>query len=67
MVVAAWASVLVAGWMDMGVGARVPLQMARPFQRRPVARRQSLPLNQPNRWVRSLAASCGTTDVTRKS
>jgi hypothetical protein len=31
--------------MDMDVGARVSLQMAQPFQRRPVVRRQSLPLN----------------------
>jgi hypothetical protein len=35
--------------MDMSVGARVPLQMAQPFQRRPVVRRQSLPLNQSSR------------------
>ncbi|MGI5290624.1 hypothetical protein ACQEVF_45890 [Nonomuraea polychroma] len=53
--------------MDMSVGARVVLQMAQPFQRRPVNRRQSLPLNQSSRWVRSLAASCSATDVTCKS
>ncbi|MER6176487.1 hypothetical protein [Streptosporangium sp. NPDC001681] len=35
--------------MDMSVGAHVPLQMAQPFQRRSVVRRQSLPLNQSSR------------------
>ncbi|GGQ32081.1 hypothetical protein [Streptosporangium pseudovulgare] len=53
--------------MDMSVGVRVPPQMARPFRRRPVVRRQSLPLNRSSRQARSLAASHGATDVTWKS